>query len=109
MCNQVFLIGRLVDNPKIIKSEENNNKKCIITLAVNREYKNIDGIYETDFINCELWDGISEKVCEYCRKGDLVCIKGRLVSENDLIRLIADKISFLSTRKENEEKKDEED
>lgn len=49
MNNLVTLIGRLARNVETI--EEN---KAIITLAVQRNYKNEEGIYEVDFIPCVL-------------------------------------------------------
>ena len=49
-----------------------------LTLAVPRSYKNSEGEYETDFIPCVLWQGIAENVVNYCKKGDLVGVKGRV-------------------------------
>ena len=99
MLNQVVIIGRLVAKP-IVEENENEKKVCNITLAVPRSYKNAEGIYETDFIKCILWNGIAENTAEYCEKGDLVGVKGRLqcLSGNEL-QLIAEKVSFLSSGK----------
>ena len=47
MLNQIILVGRLTKNPEVIEHEK--IKRCAIDLAVSRGYKNIDGIYETDF------------------------------------------------------------
>lgn len=110
MKNMVYLIGRLVDDPEIKKSEK-DNEYTLITVAVSRDYKNSDGIYETDFIRCSLWNGIAKQVCEYCHKGDLVGIKGRIQnrsyeSENEtkyVTDVIVDKVSFLSSKKIEEE------
>ena len=106
MLNQIVLVGRLIDTPKIEKNEEGISK-CIITLAVTRCYKNVDGIYETDFIPCILWNGIANNVTDYCKKGDLVGIKGRLQTrqeeDKNIIEIIAEKVTFLSSKKENEE------
>ena len=48
MHNMIYLIGRLVDNPVI---EENLEDKKIsnIEIAVQRAWKNEEGVYETDF------------------------------------------------------------
>ena len=113
MLNQIVIAGRLVGNPEIITTE-NNKKKTLITVAVPRSYKNIDGNYDTDFIRCTLWNGIAESTCEYCKKGDVVAIKGRLQTssyEKDDERkfvtdVVAEKVSFLSqARKVDEEAK----
>ena len=99
MLNQVVIVGRLVSKP-IVKENENGKEVCNITLAVPRSFKNADGIYETDFIKCTLWNGIAENTAEYCEKGDLVGVRGRLqcLSGNEL-QLIAEKVSFLSSGK----------
>ena len=72
----------------------------MIVVAVPRCYKNIEGNYDTDFIKCTLWNGIAENTAEYCEKGDLVGVKGRLqcLSGSEL-QLIAEKVSFLSSGK----------
>ena len=111
MKNIVFLIGRLTNNIDIKKSE-NDSTYGVITIAVQRDFKNSDSIYETDFIRCVLWNAIAKHVKEYCKKGDLVGIKGRIQNrsyeENDetkyITEVIADKVSFLSSKKELEEK-----
>lgn len=100
MLNQVTMIGRLVEKPEI--KEEEDRKVCIITLAVPRSYKNEEGIYETDFVDCTLWSSVAERTAEWCNKGDIVCIKGRIQNLNNTaqLQLIAEKVSFLSSREE---------
>lgn len=106
MLNQIVLVGRLVQDPEI-KELENGLKTSYITLAVPRNYKNSEGIYETDFIPCLLYKGIAENTVEYCKKGDLVGIKGRTqtrqVEDKNIIEIVAEQVTFLSSRKENEE------
>lgn len=106
MINQIVLIGRLVQDPEI-KELENGVKASYITLAVPRSHKNSDGIYETDFIPVKLWSGVAENTAEYYRKGDLLGIKGRIQTKQEenknIIEIIADKVMFLSSRKESEE------
>ena len=112
MLNQLILVGRLVRNPEVV--EINDTKYSHITLAVSRSYKNINGEYETDFIDCTLWRGIAESTAEYCKKGDLVSVRGRLQSssyEKDgktfyKTDVIVEKISFLAVFKEKETTKE---
>ena len=109
--NQVYLIGRLTTEPEI--NEINKNKKVLsITLAVQRSYKNSDGIYEADFIKCVLWDGIADRTAEYCHKGDLVAVRGQVRTssyENEkeekkyVTEILVDKISFLATKSNDQE------
>ena len=106
MLNMLTLVGRLANQPIL---EENDGKVCKITLAVPRNYKNEEGVYETDFIDCVLENNIATNTCEYCKKGDLVGIKGKLKTEyienednsNKKIMIVAvDSVSFLAQRKE---------
>lgn len=101
MLNQTVLVGRLVSDPQI--NETNEKKEVIVTLAVQRFYKNTDGIYETDFIPCSLYGLNGENAVEYCHKGDLVGIKGRLESENKKIKLIAERVTFLQNARKEED------
>ena len=106
MMNQVVLVGRLTADPEVVDTE-NKKKKTVVTLAVSRNYKNSDGVYETDFIRCILWNAIAASTSEYCHKGDVVGVKGRLQTssyEKDgekkySVDVIAEKVTFLSSKK----------
>ena len=106
MLNQIIIAGRLVSDPEITTTDTNKKRTCI-TVAVPRSYKNVDGTYDTDFIRCTLWNGIAESTCEYCKKGDVVGVKGRLQTSNYekegekvyTMDVIAEKVSFLSSKK----------
>ena len=104
MLNQVVLVGRLTDNPTVIDTDS-GKKYTAINLAVQRAFKNSDGIYETDFIRCILWNGIASNTSEFCQVGDIIGIKGRLQNrsyedENNNIKyiteVIAERVTFLS-------------
>lgn len=108
MLNQTVLVGRLTKNPEVI-TKENGKKVSSITLAVQRSYKNSEGIYEADFIRCVLWDGIAENTCEYCHTGDVIGIKGRLQSSvykdadgnnKYALDVVCEKVTFLTSKKE---------
>lgn len=107
MLNQAVLVGRIVYEPEL-KETENGNKMANVILAVPRSYKNINGEYDTDFISCVLWKGVAESTVEYCHKGDLVGIKGRIqtrdVEQEDetrkkYVEVVAEKVTFLSSKK----------
>ena len=102
MLNQTVLVGRLVKEVEV-KEIEDGKKVSYITLAIPRSYKNANGEYETDFIPCTLWNAIAENTAEYCKKGDIIGVKGRLESNNNGISLVAEKITFLSSAKRDEE------
>ena len=77
MLNQLVVVGRLVKDPELRKTETGRNMTSI-TLAVPRAYKNTNGEYYTDFIDCILWSNVAETTTEYCHKGDLLGVKGRV-------------------------------
>lgn len=113
MLNQTVIVGRLVDTPKMIETE--NGKECSnITLAVPRSYKNFEGIYETDFVDCCIWGNVAKNTCEYCKKGDMLGVRGRIettLSEIDgktqkITKVIGEKVTFLSSAKEKQNDKE---
>lgn len=112
MINQVMLVGRLTKTPELFYTDS-GKKGSFITLAVGRPFKNPDGEYDTDFLDCTLWTGIAESTAEYCKKGDIVGVRGRIQSriiENEdgskykRMEIVADKVTFLSS---NSDKKNE--
>ena len=114
MMNQTCIIGRLVRDPEI-RELEDGKKVSNITVAVQRSYKNEKGEYEADFIDCSLWGSVAERTAEYCKQGDLVGVKGRLQTNNyenengekkKFTEVIADKLTFLTSRKDILEKEE---
>ena len=109
--NNIMLVGRLARDI-YVKKLDSGKEVAKITLAVNRSFKNTEGIYETDFIDCILWDGLAINMNEYCKKGDLVGVRGRLqissYEKDDVqykvLEVVAEKVSFLSSvKKEDQE------
>ena len=107
MLNQAVLVGRIAQDPELRKTE-NGNSVSNITLAVPRSYKNSEGQYDTDFVSCVLWKGIAESTVSYCKKGDLVGVKGHIQTRkyedsdeviHNVTEFIAEKVTFLSSKK----------
>ena len=114
MLNQVVLVGRLTKDLEV-KELEDGKKVTNMTLAIPRSFKNAEGEYETDFIDCSLWNSIAENTAEYCKKGDIVGVKGRLQSSsfekedgNKEFRtqVMAEKVTFLSSKSKDEPERD---
>lgn len=112
--NTVMLVGRLAQDIEV-KTTETGKEVTKVSLAVNRSFKNPDGIYEVDFIDCVLWDGLAKNIDEYCKKGDTVGIRGRLqVSHYEVegikkkaVDVIVERMSFLGSSRENFEERQE--
>lgn len=111
MLNQVVLVGRIVYDLEL-KKNDSGKKYLSMMLAIPRSFKNIDGTYDTDFIRCIIWDNVASNTSEYCKKGDIVGLKGRLqsrlVEKNDkkenIMEVIGEKVTFLTSSKDKEEK-----
>ncbi len=112
--NNVILVGRLTSDPTL-EEMDGDKKRTLIDVAVARNYKNQEGLYETDFIRCVLWNGIALNTSKYCNKGDTIAIRGRIQTRNyesqDGIRkyvteVIAQSISFVAPSRK-EEKNEE--
>ena len=77
MINNVTLVGRLVAPPDLRKTP-NNVSSLQGTLAVNRNFKNENGDRAADFINFQAWRGTADIIAQYCSKGSLIGLTGRL-------------------------------
>jgi single-strand DNA-binding protein len=111
MLNQLVLVGRLVKDIEV-KELESGKRIANAVLAVPRSFKNENGEYDTDFIDVVIWNSIADNTAEYCRKGDLIGIKGRLETNNyetengeygKATQVIAEKVTFLSSNKREED------
>ena len=111
MLNQAVLVGRILYDLELKKNDSGKKYLCLV-LAILRSFKNIDGTYDTDFIRCIVWDNVASNTSEYCKKGDIVGLKGRLqsrlVEKNDkkenIMEVIGEKVTFLTSSKDKEEK-----
>lgn len=97
MLNQFVVVGRVTKYRKI------DNSHAKLKIIVNRDFKNNEGLYESDVIPIELTGSIMDNVQQYCKKGDIVGIKGRMMNRNNLLILKADKVSFLASKTKEEE------
>ena len=114
MLNQVILIGRLIKKPELRVSEGGVNY-IKATLAVQSEFKNKDGDYDTEFLEFTAFGKLAENTAKYCDKGSLLNIVGSLNNnvykdKNGVnhyqLSIIANKVSFLSRSVKKEEKQD---
>ena len=105
------MVGRLVRDPQV-KETEGKKKVSYITVAIPRSFKDVNGEYQTDFIDVVLFDLGAENTCEYCKKGSIVGVKGRIQTgmvekegedKKYYTEIIAEKVTFLSSKKDNEE------
>jgi single-strand DNA-binding protein len=77
MVNQVILVGRLTKDPEL-RYTADGTAVANVTLAVSRNFRNSAGEIDTDFVNCTLWRKTAENTANYCRKGSIVGVTGRI-------------------------------
>jgi len=110
--SNLVLVGRIVRNPELSHTQE-GREFTTVTMAIQRPYKSIaTGEYETDFITVTLWEITARNVVEYCGKGSVIGVRGRLVNRSydvpnfKTIRtteVVGDRVSFIQTRARSEE------
>lgn len=81
MINNVVLIGRLTRDVELHRTPQ-DQAVGQFTLAVNRNFKNQDGGYDADFINCVIWRKLAENFASWIKKGNLVAITGHIQTRN---------------------------
>jgi len=105
--NQLILIGRITHNPESVTLED--GKKILkFQLAVQRGFKNYEGLYDTDFIQITAWEGLASIVESFIKKGNMLAVKARIqtwkYNINDekslnMLEVIAEKITYLASSK----------
>ena len=106
MLNRVTLVGRLTKDAELRRTSS-GRAVANFTLAVNRNFKTGDG-QDADFINCVCWRKVAENTANYCSKGSLVSVDGRLQTRNYennqgqkvfVTEVVADSVQFLETKR----------
>lgn len=106
--NRVVLIGRLTKEPELYYTKQ-GAAYARVCVAVNRGFRNSLGEQQVDFINCVVWRKSAENVTEYCKKGSLVGITGRIHTRNYeddqgkriyITEVVIENITFLEKRRE---------
>ena len=102
MYNKAFLIGRLTKDPET-RVTVSGIALTRFTIAVDR-YKNREtGESVTDFLRVVCWRRLAEITSQYCKKGKLVAVEGRLQietyekdgQERQSVEIIADNVQML--------------
>jgi single-strand DNA-binding protein len=99
MLNNFIIVGRLVNDPAGICTEP-GTEAVIFELAVPRPFKNAEGIYETDNIPIIVWEPVKQQLLDYCHKGDLLGVKGRLQMKDNKLQVVGERITYLNNNKE---------
>ncbi len=110
MINNVTLIGRLTRDAEL-RYTPSNIATAQFNVACNRNFKNANGEYDADFINCVMWREQAENLANWAKKGALIGITGRIQTrsyENQqgqrvyVTEVVADNFQLLESRKDRE-------
>ena len=79
--NVVVIIGRLT---KDVELRRTGTGKAVasFTLAVNKDYRNEQGGYDADFIECVAFEQKAETISKYVHKGDRFAVLGQLATRS---------------------------
>ena len=108
MVNRVVLVGRLVKDPELRKTNSDVSF-ATFTLAVDNRVREQDGTRGTIFIDCRVFRDQAENMVKFTRKGSMVAVDGSLNQRNferrdgtkgKAIEIIVDSVTFLEPKKD---------
>lgn len=109
--NKVILVGYLTADPDFRNYTDRELKLCRFSVAVN-DMRNFSQTY---FFNCVSWNQMADYIGNNLKKGDFVCIDGKLTTrsyvnnegkKNVAVEIVVESIKNIGSRKN---KKDEVD
>ena len=108
MVNRVLLMGRLVKDPELRKTNSDVSF-ATFTLAVDNRVREADGTRGTIFIDCRVFREQAESLVKNTRKGSRIAVDGSLNQRNferrdgtkgKAIEIIVDSVTFLEPKKD---------
>jgi len=110
--NKAILIGNLTKDPEL-NTTTNGVEVASFTIAVQRKFKNAQGEYEADFINCVAWRKTAEFVHKYFSKGKKIAVVGNIQTRSYdaqdgtkryVTELVVDEVEFVESKGNTQEK-----
>ena len=108
MINSVILTGRLTKNIDL-RQTSTGKAMTYFTLAVNRVFKNEQGVSDADFVTCVAFGKQAENMARYLTQGSLIGVEGRISTRNFqgndgktvyVTEIVASSITFLESKKQ---------
>ena len=108
MTNNVVLVGRLVRDLDL-RQTSTGKEMTYFTLAVNRNFKNEQGVQAADFIGYVAFGKTAENMARFLSKGSLIAVEGRISTRNFqgndgktvyVTEVVASSITFLESKKQ---------
>ena len=79
--NYITLQGKLTKDIEL-KTASNGKTFTIFSIAVQRNYKNQNGKYDADFVDCIASEKIAEHIAKFFHKGSEIIVAGELQARN---------------------------
>ncbi len=104
--NKVILVGNVTKDLEL-KTTTNGIATCTFSIAVNRKFKNAQGVQEADYINIVTWRQTAELCAKYLAKGRKVGVVGSIQTRSYTAKdggkryvteVVADDVEFLTPR-----------
>lgn len=107
--NKAILVGRLTKDPEL-KTTASGVSVCSFTIAINRRFRNAEGNYDADFINCVAWRQQADFLSKFFSKGRMVGVIGSIQTRNYerdgqrvyITEVVADEISFVDSKSQSD-------
>lgn len=84
--NTVILAG------KVSNINKDNNT---FTLLVDRNYRNDEGVIETDAFTCKSWGGMNNYLSNYLNIDDILIVKGQIRNDSNSYTILIDQFSIM--------------
>ena len=104
--NKAILIGNLTKDPEL-STTTSGVSVTRFTVAISRRFKNAEGEYDTDFINCVAWRNTADFVHKYFRKGQKLAVTGSIQTRSYdaqdgtkryVTEVVAEEVEFVEKR-----------
>ena len=103
--NKAILVGRLTRDPEL-RTTGSGVSVCSFTIAINIRFKNAEGNYDADFINCVAWRQQAELISKYFTKGRMIGIAGSIQTRNYerdgqrvyVTEIVVDEVDFVESK-----------
>lgn len=92
MKNFGIIEGRLTHKPDL-RTNEAGNSSLFLSIAVNRNFKNKDGNYDTDFINVSAFGNTAEFIAKHFDKGSAIKVQHSVRSRTREVEIDGKKVN----------------
>ena len=79
--NGVHIMGRITRDLEL-RHTQSGTAVCQFCVAVTRSFKDANGEYQSDFIDCVAWRNSAEFITKYFSKGAMIALDGELQTRN---------------------------